>query len=596
MTLRLMGMILERSSTHRRKNIPLSVLVPFSTVIARARAIMRKKNVEATVDVMTVVLNKGTKGLGFTIAGGIGNQHIPGDNGIYVTKVMEGGTAAVDGRIDVGDRLVSILNFPTGEFVLDNCTHEDAVAGLKKCKDKVVLQVAKAEVPYASSPTIGQMQPMVGQYRMPTQTAMGVPREVTIQKGAAGLGFNIVGGEDGEGIFISFILPGGPADHSGKIYRGDKILGVNGIDLTQATHEAAADALKGAGGTINLRLLYCPGDYERFESKIHSIKGQVVTRAGAAAAEKSLFVRALFDNSSNQSLHGKTVPGQELKFSFGDILHIVHATDNDWWLARHINQLGQELATGIIPSRSCWEKIVASRGMAGHIDNGGGSGKWQQQKEDSVESEGKGILSYEVVQKREISYTRPVIVLGPLKDRINDELISEFPERFSSCVPHTTRPKRQFEVDGRDYHFVQSREQMERDIQNHKFIEAGQYNDNLYGTSIASVKDVAESGKHCILDVSGNAIRRLQAAQLFPVAVFVHPISPEFVRHLNGGALTEEQCKKSFARAKRLEEDFLQYFTATVRGDDFEDIYAKVKKLISVHSANKIWVPANETV
>lgn len=45
-------------------------------------------------------------------------------------------------------------------------------------------------------------------------------------------------------------------------------------------------------------------------------------------------------------------------------------------------------------------------------------------------------------------------------------------------------------MDGRDYHFVASREQMERDIQNHLFIEAGQYNDNLYGTSVASVREV----------------------------------------------------------------------------------------------------------
>lgn len=56
----------------------------------------------------------------------------------------------------------------------------------------------------------------------------------------------------------------------------------------------------------------------------------------------------------------------------------------------------------------------------------------------------------------------------------------------------TTRPKRDYEVDGRDYHFVSSREQMERDIQNHLFIEAGQYNDNLYGTSVVSVREVAE--------------------------------------------------------------------------------------------------------
>ena len=64
--------------------------------------------------------------------------------------------------------------------------------------------------------------------------------------------------------------------------------------------------------------------------------------------------------------------------------------------------------------------------------------------------------------------------IGPLKDRINDELISEYPDRFGSCVPHTTRPRRQFEVNGRDYHFVESRSAMEADIQNHKFIEAGQ--------------------------------------------------------------------------------------------------------------------------
>ena len=59
-------------------------------------------------------------------------------------------------------------------------------------------------------------------------------------------------------------------------------------------------------------------------------------------------------------------------------------------------------------------------------------------------------------------------------------------------IPDTTRPRRDYEVDGRDYHFVASREQMERDIQNHLFIEAGQYNDNLYGTSVASVREVAE--------------------------------------------------------------------------------------------------------
>ena len=62
---------------------------------------------------------------------------------------------------------------------------------------------------------------------------------------------------------------------------------------------------------------------------------------------------------------------------------------------------------------------------------------------------------------------------------------------------------------------------MERDIQNHLFIEAGQFHGNLYGTSVQSVREVAEKGKHCILDVSGNAIKRLKMAQLYPIAIFI---------------------------------------------------------------------------
>jgi hypothetical protein len=36
-----------------------------------------------------------------------------------------------------------------------------------------------------------------------------------------------------------------------------------------------------------------------------------------------------------------------------------------------------------------------------------------------------------------VKYTRPVIILGPIKDRICDDLVAEFPDRFASCVPRT---------------------------------------------------------------------------------------------------------------------------------------------------------------
>lgn len=78
-------------------------------------------------------------------------------------------------------------------------------------------------------------------------------------------------------------------------------------------------------------------------------------------------------------------------------------------------------------------------------------------------------------------------VLGQVSDDLSDQDLVLVPP-----LSDTTRPKRDYEVDGRDYHFVVSREQMEKDIQDHRFIEAGQYNNRLYGTSVQSVREVAE--------------------------------------------------------------------------------------------------------
>jgi hypothetical protein len=50
-------------------------------------------------------------GLGFSIAGGVGNQHVAGDNSIYVTKIIEGGAAHKDGRLQIGDKLLAVSLF-----------------------------------------------------------------------------------------------------------------------------------------------------------------------------------------------------------------------------------------------------------------------------------------------------------------------------------------------------------------------------------------------------------------------------------------------------------------------------------------------------
>ena len=127
----------------------------------------------------------------------------------------------------------------------------------------------------------------------------------------------------------------------------------------------------------------------------------------------------------------------------------------------------------------------------------------------------------------------------------------------------------------------------------HLFIEAGQYNENLYGTAVQSVIDVAQQGKHCILDVSANAIKRLHVAGLYPVAIFLKPKSVESVLEMNK-RMSEDQARKTFERANKLEADFGEYFTAIVSGDTPDEVYERVKDCIQEQSGDTIWVPSKE--
>ncbi|KAM3618992.1 uncharacterized protein V6R79_001397 [Siganus canaliculatus] len=574
-----------------------------------------------TERIMDIKLVKGPKGLGFSIAGGVGNQHVPGDNGIYVTKIIEGGAAHKDGRLQIGDKLVAV-----NASCLEEVTHEEAVAALKSTPDVVYLRVAKHTSlfindsfpppdvtnsysphqdnhisPYMSGSQSVSPAPLTTPRYSPLPRAMTTeddvprePRRVVLQRGSTGLGFNIVGGEDGEGIFISFILAGGPADLCGELRKGDRILSVNGVDLSSATHEQAAAALKNAGQAVTIVAQYRPEEYSRFEAKIHDLREQMMTSSVSSSStslrstqKRTLYVRALFDYDG--SAPDLSSPNQALPFHFGDILHVSSAGEEEWWPARHLSPPPPNCPeVGVIPSRRRAEKKERSRLKTVRVTR-------SQDRSDQEDKAGQEetLLTYQPVVQQEVNYTRPVIVLGPMKDRVNDDLISEFPDKFGSCVPHTTRPRRDYEVDGRDYHFMASRELMEREIQEHKFIEAGQYNNHLYGTSIQSVKEVADKGKHCILDVSGNAIKRLQLAGLHPIAIFIRPRNVDNILEMNK-RLTEEQARKTFDRAVKLEQEFTEYFTAVVQGLTLEEVYSQVKQVIEEQSGPYIWVPTKE--
>uniref|UniRef100_A0A672M6U3 Disks large homolog 1 n=1 Tax=Sinocyclocheilus grahami TaxID=75366 RepID=A0A672M6U3_SINGR len=612
---------------------------------------MKVNGTEADYEYEEITLERGNSGLGFSIAGGTDNPHIGEDPSIFITKIIPGGAAAQDGRLRVNDCILRVNDVDVRDI-----THSNAVEALKEAGCIVRLYVRRRKAV--------------------TEKIM----DVKLVKGPKGLGFSIAGGVGNQhipgdnSIYITKIIEGGAAHKDGRLQTGDKLMAVsktltfllpiyllNNIrtysqhmdnhistqsylsqpltpatppryspiskgmlgddEITSATHEQAAAALKNAGQTVTIVAQYRPEEYSRFEAKIHDLREQMMNSSISSGSgslrtsqKRTLYVRALFDYDITKD---SGLPSQGLNFHFGDILHVLNASDEEWWQARHVTPDGEMEEMGVIPSKKRVERKERARLKTvkfnsksrdkGHSLNDKlkknlfsrkftfykNKDPSEQETSDVDRGQEEYVLSYETVTQQEVSYARPVIILGPMKDRINDDLISEFPDKFGSCVPHTTRPKRDYEVDGRDYHFVISREQMEKDIQDHKFIEAGQYNNHLYGTSVQSVREVAEKGKHCILDVSGNAIKRLQLAQLYPIAVFVKPKSVDNILEMNK-RLMEEQGRKTYDRAMKLEQEFLEHFTAIVQGDTLEEIYNQVKQIIEEQSGPFIWVPVKD--
>ncbi|GAU90538.1 hypothetical protein RvY_02941-2 [Ramazzottius varieornatus] len=487
---------------------------------------------------------KGNRGLGISIAGGIGNQHVLGDNGIFITKIVEGGAAWVDGRLQVEDKILAV-----GETDVRNCQHDFAVNVLKSTGETVTLHVERAATlpeswsegivssstpslvahsgladgldgpirrdspaqryPSSSnfafdspaqrgrnerSPTPGTRSERSDTTEMPVYKApvastdsnedQGEPsrelRTVVLTKGPGGLGFNIVGGEEGEGIYISYIIPGGSCDLNGQLKRGDRIISVNGINIKHASHEDAAEALKGAGNLVTIVAQYRPEEYQIFEDKIQEIKERMINASTGSlrpSMKRTLYVRAQFDYDPSKD---SGLPSRGLPFCIGDVLHVTNASDDEWWQAKRINADGVEEGLGIIPSRQRYERKERARlksvkfepndshnksASTSTLDRFTGKKKEKDKDkngakkftffkggkehsgDDTSESDRpeETIHSYEPVAFERLRYVRPVIVMGPLKDRISDDLIAEFPDTFASCVPHTTRFRRENE-------------------------------------------------------------------------------------------------------------------------------------------------------
>ncbi|TRZ00121.1 hypothetical protein DNTS_020310, partial [Danionella cerebrum] len=212
---------------------------------------------------LTLTILRQTGGLGISIAGGKGSTPYKGDDeGIFISRVSEEGPAARAG-VKVGDKLLEVNGVD-----LHGAEHHTAVEALRSSGAAVVMSILREHmVEPENAITTTPLRPE-DDYFPRERRSSGLPfllesagtgpsqRLATcLLRNDKGLGFSIAGGKDNPqiiGIFISRIAEGGAAHRDNILHVGDRVVSINGVDMTEARHDQAVALLTGTSPTITL--------------------------------------------------------------------------------------------------------------------------------------------------------------------------------------------------------------------------------------------------------------------------------------------------------------------------------------------------------
>ncbi|XP_045116482.1 protein PALS1-like isoform X1 [Portunus trituberculatus] len=215
-----------------------------------------------------------------------------------------------------------------------------------------------------------------------------------------------------------------------------------------------------------------------------------------------------------------------------------------------------------------------------------------------VDFDSEEILTYEDVALYypRANRKRPIVLIGPPnigRHELRQKLMEDR-ERFAAAIPHTSRARRETECDGQDYHFI-SRTQFESDILARKFVEHGEYEKAYYGTSIAAIRAVVNSGKICVLNLHPLSLKILKSSDLQPFVVFVAPPSLEKLRQKKqrlGEPVKDEELKETIEKAREMEEQYGHYFDLIIINQDVDRAYHQLLHEINMLEREPQWVPA----
>ncbi|XP_061563965.1 MAGUK p55 subfamily member 3-like [Cololabis saira] len=441
---------------------------------------------------------------------------------------------------------------------------------------------------------------------------------VRLVKNKEPLGATIRRDEATGAVIVARIMRGGAADRSGLVHVGDELREVNGNLITHKRPDEISQILSQSQGSITLKIIPAVAEDDKLK-------------------ESWVYLRALFDYTPFED---KATPCQEagLPFKKGDILQVVTQEDATWWQAKRVGECN--LRAGLIPSTQFQERRLRYRMKMGSLpgptspktptyvrieredcdskaalngkdvaslrrsfrlrkDRQGSPGEAQTPDANHPE-----FLIYEEVTQYLVhpaEKPRLIVLIGSLGARITElkqKVIAEHPRWYSLAVPHTTRARKSHEREGVEYHFI-SKAAFEADIHNGKFIEYGEYKDNLYGTSLESIHRVLNHNKMCLVDVQPEALSALRTAEFKPFIVFVRPRIYDGQRKQFGSSsslsagITEEDLQEMIQSAERLSERYGHWVDYVLLKEDPASALAELQVVLERVQTEPQWVPVS---
>ncbi|KAJ8928951.1 hypothetical protein NQ314_018413, partial [Rhamnusium bicolor] len=323
---------------------------------------------------------------------------------------------------------------------------------------------------------------------------------------------------------------------------------VNDMDMTGVTREEAVLFLLSLQDRIELIVQFCK---EEYDSIVASQKGD------------SFYIKTHF--------HYENPAKGEMSFRSGDIFHVIDTLYNGVVGCWQVFRIAEELATAQFNATKKEMSANESRGSffkRRRSSNRRSKSLGKEHWDDILFSDTVSKFpAYERVLLKHPGFTRPVILFGPIADVAREKLLKDFPDKFIS-------PQLDATVE-------------ETSSKSHK----SSSNSNII--RLSAIRDVISTGKHALLDITPNAVERLNYAQMYPIVVFFKAETKMVVKQLRHGLpkSAHKSSKKLLEQCQKLDKVWSHVFSGTITLNDNTDTwYRKVREIIDKQQSGALWM------